>query len=46
LNTKILTFQVWLEKLEFEELEFGQLLHIPHLQKRKCGGSTNLKQEE
>jgi hypothetical protein len=46
LNTKIFTFQVWLEELKFEDLEFGQLLHTPHLQKIKGGGSTNLKQGE
>jgi hypothetical protein len=35
LNTKIFTFQVWCEEFEFEEFEFGQLLHTPHLQKEK-----------
>jgi hypothetical protein len=38
LKTKILAFQVWPKELEFEKLEFGQLLHTPHLKKKGRGG--------
>jgi hypothetical protein len=42
LKTKILTFQV-----QIEELKFNQLFHTPHLQKSKGEGeSINFKQKK
>jgi hypothetical protein len=34
LNTKILTFQVWPEELEFEKFKFGHLFHTCKKEKR------------
>jgi len=45
LNTEIQTFQVWLEEFKLEKLEFKQLFHIPHLQKRKGGGRGEYQSE-